>query len=241
LKDNIKDNNVFMPFLRLIAIYAFVALVVFAVFNRDQVMPLIGLNNTEQGEDLPPIPAELPEAEDATPVAENPDALPPMPPAPEKPETKVVEDADAGGTKAGAGTDATADPTPALQTPTPVAAEEGAAAAVPAAVGGKKVDDLDARLAAARKAFWSGETETAEKIYLQLAAAYPDNADIRGELGNLYYNAVRMKDAARMYFEAGKILRKSGQSARLGAVIAALRGISPDLAAQLAPATAPEN
>lgn len=238
----------FMPFLRLITIYAFVAVVVFAVFNRDQVLPLIGFGNAEQAEDLPPIPADIPESDDASPVAETSDGLPPIPPAPEKPEAKVAEDADAAAAKTEAPAGSSPKPAPTLQSPTPVVTDGETAAlqgdkvaAVSAESAGTDLDDLGTQLSAARKAFWSGDTEAAEKIYLRLAAARPDNADIRGELGNLYYNAARMEDAARMYFEAGKILRKSGQTARLGAVVAALRGIAPDLAAQLAPATAPNN
>ncbi len=227
-----------MPFLRLIAIYAFVALAVFTVFNRDEVLPLIGLGDTKQAEDLPPIPAEMPEGDDAAPVTDNADGLPPIPTAPEK---MAEEAAVAPAAPAEGGTDMAASTAPPLQATAPAATDAAAPKEVSAAATGNGADDMDAQLSAARKAFWSGDSDAAEKIYLQLIATHPDNADLRGELGNLYYNTARPEDAARLYFEAGKILRDTGREMRLGAVVAALRGIRPDLAAKLAPATPRNN
>ena len=60
----------------------------------------------------------------------------------------------------------------------------------------------EARLAEARGAFGRGDFVDAIRGYTDLAAALPEDGNLRGELGNVYFNAGRLEDAAAAFHGA---------------------------------------
>lgn len=79
------------------------------------------------------------------------------------------------------------------------AASEQPAKPTPAAASAS----LSERWQSARIAYRAGKPEAIES-YAQLIKDFPDVADLPGELGNIYYGAGRMQDAAEQYFEAAQ-------------------------------------
>lgn len=71
----------------------------------------------------------------------------------------------------------------------------------------------------ARRAFWNGDFEAAESAYIDLIAAFPDDPDAFGELGNLYESMGKPVLAADAYFEAGSWLKRKGELGKLQHVI----------------------
>lgn len=74
----------------------------------------------------------------------------------------------------------------------------------------------------ARRAFWNGDFEAAERGYLNLLTAYPEDANAFGELGNLYHSMGRREAALDAYFEAGLRLRTAGEEEKLLQIIGLL-------------------
>lgn len=81
----------------------------------------------------------------------------------------------------------------------------------------------ETRLQSARRAFWNGQFEVAEGIYMDLIAQYPDDADVFGELGNLYEGMGQADLASDAFFEAGVRLRAMGDREKLSQVIEILK------------------
>ncbi len=89
----------------------------------------------------------------------------------------------------------------------------------------------------ARRAYWAGDTG-AENAYLELISQYPDKADIRGELGNIYIKAGDSEKAATQFLDAGLIWVKSGDKDKVSKIITLLENISHDKATVLKDALA---
>lgn len=87
----------------------------------------------------------------------------------------------------------------------------------------------------ARRAFWNGDFEAAERVYLALLSAYPEDADAFGELGNLYHSMGRTEAALDAYFEAGLRLQATGEREKLLQVIDFLLEEGDERAHQLTP------
>jgi tetratricopeptide (TPR) repeat protein len=85
-------------------------------------------------------------------------------------------------------------------------------------------NDYEARLQAARRAFWNGEFELAEAGYVELITIHPDDADAFGELGNLYETMGEWQLAKDAYFAAGERLKQAGEIEKLNHVIDLLEG-----------------
>ncbi|MCB1800380.1 MAG: hypothetical protein KDI82_01705 [Gammaproteobacteria bacterium] len=83
--------------------------------------------------------------------------------------------------------------------------------------------DRESLLQNARRAFWNGQFEAAEAVYMDLIAQYPDDADIFGELGNLYEGMGQADLARDAFFEAGVRLRNAGERKKLSQVIEILK------------------
>jgi len=256
-----------MPFIRLIAIYVVVALVVLLVFNRSSVMALMGIVG------------------DGAPVAYSDPSLPPIP-APassvsDVPSTQAVADdavvtplvsRGANTPEAGATPTPNAAPNAAAQTPVyasddpdptgeaTVPATVQIAAATPPAEPvqvpqiapqiapqttsvAPTASDIDPNtgLDAARKAYWDGKTDESIALYQSLIAAHPDSMDFAGELGNIYFSAGRYDQAAPYYKRVAEALLSGGQPAQAQAMIAVLQSIAPDMAAELQTAAAKHN
>ena len=79
----------------------------------------------------------------------------------------------------------------------------------------------------ARRAFWK-DGASAEMAYLDLVKNYPDQADIRGELGNIYFQTNRKEQAIDQYYKAGLSLIKSDNKERALSVIEMLRELAPE-------------
>lgn len=196
----------FMPFVRLVAIYAVVIIAITAFFQRDKVMELIGFG------DEPEVTApEEPKDDDAG--------------------AQAVEmtDGDMQENQQPT-TEATPPQSDRLVIVQPTPDEPAAPAQVQSAPGMDRPQD---QLAEARQAYWTGDQAKAEQIYRALAEETPDNPDIHGELGNILYGQGRYQEAADSYLAAGKLLAGRGNSDQVQQIIGVLRSIAPQKAAAL--------
>lgn len=201
-----------MPFLRLVIIYIVVILGAVLVFKRDSVMSLLGGSDTETAVEADvPVKIAVPVAVSAaTPVA-----------------TSKAEATSGAGTEPPAAEQPSKYPTKeTARTATPMPAPTQTQTTAP-------VKDIQSRLADARQAYWSRDLETAEALYKSLVADTPTNADIKGELGNLYYGMRRMNEAAQMYHQTGLQLIADGNTRQIMPLIGVLQSIAPDKADDL--------
>lgn len=97
----------------------------------------------------------------------------------------------------------------------------------------KQLDEgIKALWISARQAFWKRDMEKAEELYKKLVAESGE-PDAAGELGNLYYMQRRAKDAAELYYQAGKRYLAGDHPMRAGMVLGPLSQIAPDKARAL--------
>lgn len=87
----------------------------------------------------------------------------------------------------------------------------------------------------ARRAFWNGDFEAAEKAYMVLLSAYPGDADGFGELGNLYQSMGKPAEALDAFYEAGVRLKAAGETEKLQQIIELLTQEGDKRADQLLP------
>lgn len=111
---------------------------------------------------------------------------------------------------------------------TPTAAVQ-APAAVPVATEAP-AEDAVSRLNRARNAFWSGNYQEAERLYSELLAENPDNPDIHGELGNVYYAQGKWPEAGESYYNAAHQLVKLGYVARANYLQRIIAGLDAEKA-----------
>ena len=67
----------------------------------------------------------------------------------------------------------------------------------------------------ARRVFWNGEFEAAEKVYMDVLARFPGDPDLFGELGNLYRAMGRPEQARDAYYAAAVRLKAAGEREKL--------------------------
>lgn len=96
-----------------------------------------------------------------------------------------------------------------------------------AAAAGK--NELDA----ARVAFGRGDLTAAVAAYSAVVKAHPDDIDAQGELGNVYFNAGRLKDAASSFHAAALLMVTAGDPVRARLLEPAIRTGDPALADDL--------
>ncbi len=201
-----------MPFVRLIAIYALVGAAIFAFLKRDQVMAYF-----------------------APPVSEI-----------AAPSTTVAAEASPTGTL-DAVVEASA--TEAVQTPEVAPVSEPTYSAPPVfgsqitpqyfgqsaaqAPAAPQPDTMVERWTKAREVFSQGNPAEAATLYEALTADFPDNADLHGETGNLYYNLGQFSKAATHYQSVGEIAGRAGNRQMAGSMLALLQRIAPAKAAEL--------
>ncbi|HHS89256.1 MAG TPA: hypothetical protein ENJ26_02680 [Rhodobacteraceae bacterium] len=223
-----------MPFLRLVIIYIVVIMAAVLFFQRDAVMGMLGLSFAD---DEPEAVAMAPAAsEESTPGTTA--KAPVTGTEPETTQQMQTPVATAGETSVPTQAVAeqpaqTANAPQPLQTPVAEqqpAAETPATAAPPPSASG---DTIAAGLEAARRAYWAGDQAGAETAYLELVEKAPENADVLGELGNLYYAQRRYSAAAEYYHRAGLQLLKDGDKGRVNALVGVLQSIAPQKAADL--------
>jgi hypothetical protein len=97
-------------------------------------------------------------------------------------------------------------PAPAPAAPPKAPAATSASPAAPAPVV-TTADLLDK----ARGAHARGDVSGAIRLYEDLIARKPDDAALRGELGNVYWSAGRLQDAARAFHGAAVVLIAAGR------------------------------
>jgi len=85
----------------------------------------------------------------------------------------------------------------------------------------------------ARKSFHRGDFESSINSYEQLISKTRDNFDAYGELGNVYFNQGKMKQAAGSYYEAAVILVRLGQLQRAGSLVGMLSSMDQEKAKEL--------
>jgi len=203
-----------MPFVRLLAIYALVAAAIFAFLKRDDLMEYFA----------------TPEAEMVAPIAEVEAEASPAAPLDTTVEASATE------------TETDAAPVPAMRSNARPAfgsqitpqyfgrATPPPAAAPPAAPSG---ESMVARWTKAREVFSRGNPAEAAVLYEALAVDFPNNADLRGETGNLYYNLGQFNKAAIHYQAVGEIAARAGNMQMAGSMLGLLQRISPAKAAEL--------
>ncbi len=199
-----------MPFFRLIAIYAIVGAAIFAFLKRDQLADYFATSGPE---------ITTPSADVA------PEASPALPQ-----ETTVEASAAAAAPQRQAAATYSAPPAFGTQV-TPQYFGQSAAPAAPPAP--RPESTMIARWTEARTVFSQGHPAEAAKLYEALTADFPNNADLHGEAGNLYYNLGQLDKAAAHYEAVGEIAHRAGNRQMAGSMLALLQRISPSKAATL--------
>lgn len=85
----------------------------------------------------------------------------------------------------------------------------------------------------ARKSFYQRNYKLSEQSYKQVIDKTKDNVDAYGELGNVYFNQGKNKEAASAYFEAAAILVRNGQTSRARSLMGVLRHLDESKADEL--------
>jgi tetratricopeptide (TPR) repeat protein len=95
------------------------------------------------------------------------------------------------------------------------------------------VSDVRSSWLNARKYFYQRKYDDSEKNYQYVIDHTEDNFDAYGELGNVYFNQGKNKQAAAAYFSAASILVRKGQVRRAESLIGLLRHLDEDKAEEL--------
>ncbi len=192
-----------MPFVRLLAIYGVVILLVVGFFQRDRIKELVGFpqqSATIENDE------EMAVAPETAPLARPAELVTAADPKVELQSTEIEVTDDV----------PTEEEAVEIATQTPTSRT-----------------DLTAGLDNARKAYWGGDMRQAEDLYLALIKENPQSADASGEFANLLYAQRRYPEAAEHYFETAKILLSDGNSRQVLPIIRTLQYIAPEKAAAL--------
>lgn len=199
-----------MPFVRLLAIYALVGAAIFAFLKRDQLIeyfsePESGMVAEAATDTQPePAPAAQPQAQAAA-------------PAPAR-----------GNNGKGNGAQRAFGSEISPQYFGLAAAPTQNQPAAPTSEG-----DLIARWTEARGAYSQGNTADASRLYEALTVDFPQNADLHGEVGNLYYNLGQFGNAAEHYYAVAEIAFHAGDVNMVNSMYGLLQRISPSKATEL--------
>lgn len=222
------------PVLRLVAIYLLVALAVVGLMKRDRVLAFFGVGAAGER------PAVHAQDEGSAPAAEN--AARQAQPGAQEPAPLGAPVADAvqgmarsaaqSATRSGA-----SEPAPLqapLQAPQPAPAQAPLGTpAPPAAAPAPASTTSREQLYEARRTYWDRTPAEAIAIYRELLKADPDNIELNGELGNIYYMEGQRQDAARHYRRAAEAAIRAGERAQAEQLVSALRGLDPEAARAL--------
>jgi tetratricopeptide (TPR) repeat protein len=85
----------------------------------------------------------------------------------------------------------------------------------------------------ARKSFYRRDYEKSIENYKKVIENTQDNFDAYGELGNVYFNQGKNKEAADAYFQAASILIKHGQLRRAYSLMGLLRRLDAEKSQEL--------
>jgi len=89
------------------------------------------------------------------------------------------------------------------------------------------------KIASAREAFAQGNMDRAITDYNDFIKKNARNADVRGELGNVYFMTGRPEEAAEAYYDAAQLLLKEHDFERVAAVIPIIAETKPLMADEL--------
>ncbi len=202
-----------MPFVRLIAIYAIVGAAIFAFLKRDEIIAY--MNPPEDPAFANPIAIPF-----AQPAAEAEEAAPSAPVSAQPAQESATAEQPNYSAPPAFGTQITPQ-------------YFGQAAAPEAAPTAPSAGTMVERWTKAREVFSQGNPNEAAKLYEALTADFPDNADLHGETGNLYYNLGQFTKAAVHYQAVGEIAGRAGNMQMAGSMLSLLRRIAPAKAAEL--------
>lgn len=105
------------------------------------------------------------------------------------------------------------------------------AAKVPGSPFGKAA--VADKVAGAREAFARGDIEGAVNQYNEAIKNDASDADVRGELGNVYYTTGRLPEAAQAYYDAAKLLLDKNELERVDQLIPVIAEVNPMMADEL--------
>jgi predicted negative regulator of RcsB-dependent stress response len=96
-----------------------------------------------------------------------------------------------------------------------------------------ETESTPATLQEARMAAWKGQWDKAEAAYRQLQQENPEDFNIHGELGNLYYMQRKGKEAAEAYYQAATLLAAQGYQRDAMRLMQIIRRLDPALGNKL--------
>ena len=96
-----------------------------------------------------------------------------------------------------------------------------------------QVGDIDDLLQTARQAYWDKKYSESINIYQQLMVKDQTNADIPGELGNIYYALNDYPNASTLYFQAAQLLISQNQQDRARLLVSPITAMNRELGTQL--------
>ncbi len=85
----------------------------------------------------------------------------------------------------------------------------------------------------ARLLHLTGNTNNAIELYRELAEVYPDDPNVVGELGNVYYLKGDWEQASLAYYEAAIRLQKLRMTEQIHYLYLVIHGLDPDVAEKL--------
>ena len=85
----------------------------------------------------------------------------------------------------------------------------------------------------ARMAFQAGNPDQAVSLYQELAELNPDDPNVYGELGNVYYAQGKWKQAGQAYYEAATRLLQHGQTGQVHYLYMVIQGLDQESAEKL--------
>lgn len=94
-------------------------------------------------------------------------------------------------------------------------------------------DTMNDKLNNAREAFARGDVDGAVTIYVDVINNNANNADARGELGNVYFLTGRMPEAAQAYYDAANLLLDKKELDRVDSLLPVIAQINPMMADEL--------
>jgi thioredoxin-like negative regulator of GroEL len=89
-------------------------------------------------------------------------------------------------------------------------------------------------LAQARSAYANGDIDSAENAYKSYMRRDTDNADVHGELGNMYYASGKLSEAGQSYYDAANRLIAQNRFDQAKTLLPLINQTNPDLATELA-------
>jgi tetratricopeptide (TPR) repeat protein len=97
----------------------------------------------------------------------------------------------------------------------------------------KPATEQPASLQEARLAAWKGQWDKAESVYRELQQGNPEDYNIHGELGNLYYMQRKGKEAAEAYYQAATLLAAQGYQRDAMRLMQVIQRLDPGLGSKL--------